>query len=128
MATPVERLQADIDKILEEYADEVARTSEECVKKVAQKGARALRQASPRQSGGYASGWSVQTEKSRTDAVSIIYNKNKPGLPHLLEHGHVTRNGTGRAFGRTPAHEHIAPIEEEIINEFQRTLEGDLSR
>lgn len=128
MGTPVERLQADIQKILEQYVDEVERTSAECVKKVAQKGAKALRSASPRQSGQYASGWSTKTEISRTDAVSIIYNKAKPGLPHLLEHGHVTRNGTGRTFGRTPAHEHIAPIETEIIEEFERTLKGDLSR
>ena len=123
-----EQFQAEIQKILDEYSDEVSRKSEECVRKVANKGAKRLRSSSPSRSGGYASGWSVKTEKGRMDAVSIIHNKKKPGLPHLLEYGHVTRNGTGRTLGRTPAHEHIAPVETQIIEEFQRTLKGDLSR
>ena len=123
-----EQFQVEIQKILNEYSDDVSRKSEECVRKVANKGAQTLRSVSPSRTGGYASGWGVTTEKGRMDAVSIIHNKKKPGLPHLLEHGHVTRNGTGRTLGRTPAHEHIAPVETQIVEEFQRTLEGVLSR
>lgn len=123
-----EQFQTEIQKILDEYSDEVSRKSEECVRKVANKGAKMLRSSSPRITGKYASGWSAKTEKSRiTDVVSIIHNKKKPGLPHLLEYGHVNRNGTGRTFGRTPAHEHIASVETQIIEEFQNTLKGDLS-
>lgn len=125
--TPIERLQSDIGKILEEYTEDVERTSEECVKKVAQKGAKALRNSSPVRSGKYASGWTSRVETSRTESVGIIYNKARPGLAHLLEHGHVSRNGTGRTFGRVPEHVHIAPIEEEIAQEFERLIKVELT-
>ena len=123
--TPIERLQADIDKILEEYADEVGQKSEECVKKVAQKGVKALRNNSPG-SGKYAKGWKYQLETSRLETVATIHN-SKPGLPHLLEHGHVTRNGTNRSYDDTPAHVHIAPVEEELVQYFQKQIKVDLS-
>jgi hypothetical protein len=125
--TPIERLQADIDNILEEYADDVSRKTEECVKKVAQKGALALRRVSPRRSGTYASGWTYKIVKKRLNTEGVIYNSKRPGLAHLLEHGHVTRNGTNRSYDDTPAHVHIAPVEEELITYFQKQIKVDLS-
>jgi hypothetical protein len=44
-----------------------------------------------------------------------------------LEHGHVTRNGTNRSYDDTPAHVHIAPVEEELITYFQKQIKVDLS-
>jgi hypothetical protein len=124
--TPIERLQADMVNILEEYADDVSRKTEECVKKVAQKGAKALRNSSPG-SGDYAKGWTYKVETSRMNTVATLYNK-KPGLPHLLEHGHVTRNGTERVdFADTPAHVHISPVEEEITETFSKQIKIELS-
>ena len=94
-----ETLHNDIMKILDDYVDDVERKSTECVEKVAQKGAKALRNSSPRHTGKYASGWTVKTENTRTGTMATIYNGKTPGLPHLLEHGHVIRNGTGRSYG-----------------------------
>jgi hypothetical protein len=51
----------------------------------------------------------------------IIYNEH-PGLPHLLEYGHVSRNGTGRTYGEVPGHEHIQPVEEEMVRDFERKV------
>ena len=35
----------------------------------------------------------------------------------------MTRNGTGRTFSRTPAHIHVAPVEDEIAREFEKQIE-----
>lgn len=120
-------LRAEINKILSEYADEVDKVSTECVRKVALKGAKELRNTSPKgRSSDYAKGWSAKTEVKRLSASSVIYNKNKPGLAHLLEHGHVTRNGLDRTYPKTPAHVHIEPVETSIAEEFEQTLRRDL--
>ena len=121
-----DKLHDDIMKILEEYSDEVDRASEECIKKVSQKGATALRRVSPKKSGTYAKGWTYKVERRRLYAAAVIYNKNRPGLAHLLEHGHVTRNGTGRTYPKTPAHVHIQPIEDQLISEYQQQIEVTL--
>lgn len=125
----VNQLSSAIAKILNEYADEVERTSDECVRKVAQKGAKAVRATSSSTFNGnkYASGWTYEVRKGRVATEGEIYNKNQPGLAHLLENGHVIRNGTGRTFGQTTARPHIKPVEEQIIADFERTIKADLS-
>lgn len=117
-----DKLHDDIMKILNEYADEVDRKSAECVRKVSQKGALALRRVSPRKSGKYASGWTFKVEQKRLKAVGIIHNAKRPGLAHLLEYGHVISNGTRRVYGDVPAHVHIGPIETQLINDFERQI------
>jgi len=119
---PGEQLAAELSKILEEYADEVERTSAECVRKVARAGAKTLRKVSPRLSGKYAAGWTFKAEVRRLDASAVVYDGKAPGLAHLLEHGHVTRNGTGRTYPRTPAHPHIAKVEEQIARDFEKQI------
>ena len=123
----IDQLSSAIAKILNDYAEDVDKKSDECVKKVAQKGARTLRMVSPRKSGKYAGGWTVKMEKKRMYSEAIIYNKDRPGLAHLLEHGHAIRNGTGRYFGDTKANVHIKPVEEELNNEFEKQIKVSLS-
>ena len=104
----------------------------EVAEKFAKKGAQALRQESREKFGKgrhsfYANGWKSHTERVRSHKYGIrlystIYNNNEPSIAHLLEHGHVTRNGTGRVYGRTPGHEHIAPVEAELVEAFEREV------
>ena len=97
----------------------------EAVTKVAQKGAKAVRGNSAGSFGGsgkYAKGWTYQSEYRRLGSVATIYNKT-PGLPHLLENGHAKRGG-GRVSGRT----HIAPVETEIITEYERAIQEVATR
>ena len=119
----VDNLAAEIQKILEEYKDDIERLNKETVRKVGQKGVQALRSNSGMfgGSGKYASGWSSKVEESRMGAKATLYNAKVPGLPHLLEHGHAKRGG-GRVSGRV----HIAPVEEELEKAFTQELERAL--
>lgn len=77
-------------------------------------------------SGDYRRGWSIRTKREKYGINVLIYNKLKPGLTHLLEKGHVTRNGTGRRFRDTPAHAHIAQAREKaedyLLDELAKRL------
>ena len=122
--TTLEKLHSDIMKILEEYADDVERKSDECVRKVAQKGALALKRESPKKSGDYSRGWTYRLENKRTGCEATLYNADRPGLAHLLEYGHETRNGTGRTYDPTPAYPHIQKVENQIIEDFGRAVKA----
>lgn len=116
------KLQKRINDILKEYADDVDRMSAECVQKTARAGVSALKRNSPKRTGKYAGGWTYRLENKRLKSTATIYNGPRAGLAHLLEHGHVIKNGTGRVYGRTPASPHIEPIEQEICDAFGRDI------
>ena len=126
--TPLERFSDDIAGILEEYADDVRGNLEDIVRAIGKKGAKAVKAQASASVGGmkYASGWTSQVETTRLGSAATIYNKAQPGLAHLLEHGHVSRNGTGRTFDPVPGRAHIAPVEKELVEEFQKELEKAL--
>jgi len=117
--TPIDRLQAEVSAILEEYGDEVAENLDEITKEVGKKGAKALRSSSKGSFGGsgkYARGWTYEVEESRLGTTVTLYNRT-PGLPHLLENGHAKRGG-----GRVPGRSHIAPVEAELIESFEKEV------
>lgn len=119
---PVDRLAAEIEKILTEYGDEVEENVEEATKRVTKAGAKAVRGNARGSFGGtgkYASGWTSKFETGRLSSQGIIYNGDLPGLPHLLEHGHANRGG-----GRTPGRVHIAPVEQQIIKDFEKAVKA----
>lgn len=118
----LEGLADAIAEVLEEYETEVERGTKEAVQKVAKAGVKTLKATSPKKTGGYAKGWTAEVKEGRLGAEAKIYNAAKPGLPHLLEHGHVTKNGTGRTFAPTPAKEHIEPVETEISEAFENMI------
>lgn len=115
-----DKFASAIQDILQDYLEEEMITVDEAVKKVAKAGAKQLRAKSKQTFGGtgkYAKGWTSTTETGRRSAQGYIYNKDLPGLPHLLENGHANRGG-----GRTPGREHIAVIEQQIIEQFEGEL------
>lgn len=127
--TPIDKLKEAAAKILSEYGEAVGANCAEVAEKLAKKGAQTLKAVSREKfgNGDYAKGWAVDTKKTsrQLDWTSTIYNKS-PGLPHLLEYGHVTRNGTGRVYPRTPAHEHIKPVEDELIQTYESEVKAKL--
>lgn len=121
--TPIERLQADVSAILEEYGEEVAEHLDEVTKDIGKKGAKALRSSSSGSFGGsgkYARGWTYEVEEGRLGTTVTIYNRT-PGLPHLLENGHAKRGG-----GRVPGRSHIAPVEAELIDAYEKEVASRL--
>lgn len=115
-----DRLGEEIDKILTQYGEEVEANIDIIRKKVAQKGAAAIRNEAKDKFGGtgkYAKGWTVTEESKPHYKTAIIYNKSVPGLTHLLEFGHALIIG-GRNVGKVEGREHIGPVEEEICNQY----------
>ena len=120
----IDKLSAEVDKILEKYGNDVQENLGNIVKDITKKGARTLQGESSSAFGGtgkYAAGWTSQAETGRVSAQGTIYNGRLPGLPHLLEHGHANRGG-----GRTPGRVHIAPVEEQLIKEFESKVKSKL--
>lgn len=119
---PLDRLATELAEILQDYDGDVTEGTAEAVQKAAKTAQQALRSTSPKgATGDYARSWRVEVEKSRMATSATVYS-TKPGLPHLLEFGHVSRNGTGRTFGAVPAHPHIEPVEKQVVEDFEKAI------
>lgn len=121
-------LQGEIQKMLEKYGEEVLEIVEEEAPKAAKEAAKKLNAkksfaAGSHASGKYAKGWTTMTESQRTGVSATVYNAKYPGLAHLLENGHATRNGTGRSYPATPAYPHIGDVNEETQQDFVDAIE-----
>lgn len=117
-----DNLSQAIAEILDEYGDDVAKNIDAVNRQVAKKGVQALRSASSVFNGTkYKNGWAVDFHTTRYIQTAHIWNKKVPGLPHLLENGHLLRNGR-RSTGRV----HIKPIEEQLTREYLSQLEHKL--
>lgn len=111
-------------RILKGYGEDVKRNVDAITKRMGQAGARALRKKSGevlKGTGEYAKGWTYAHRQTRRYSKTTVFNDHY-SLPHLLEHGHVTRNGTGRTYGETPGHEHIRPVAEDMVNTFEKEV------
>lgn len=117
-ATPHDQLAAAINGILNEYAEEVTITMKDAVKKVTNEGVKALKKESAAKfgRGPYSQSWRSVYDSDRLSSQGTIYS-TKPGLPHLLENGHMLRNG--RFW---PGKPHISTIEEQIVEDFEKEV------
>ena len=121
---PADKLTQEVEKILNKYQEDVQGNLNEIVKDMSKQGAKTLRSQAKTTFGGtgaYAKGWTSTVETGRVSAQGTIYNKDVPGLPHLLEHGHANRGG-----GRTPGRVHIATVEQALIKEFEQKVKSKL--
>lgn len=72
--------------------------------------------------GKYRKGWSVKSGSRFMGVESkIVHNKPKYQLTHLLEYGHVNRDGS-----RTRAFPHIAKVETESAKNFEKKVRSKL--
>lgn len=121
----IENLNEAIQDILEEYADDIDFKNKETIKEVSKAGSKALQNLSKSTFGGngdYAKGWTYKIEEKRLYAKVIIHNKSEYRLAHLLENGHLVRNGTGRVkSGKktfVQGKPHISTIEQKLIEDY----------
>lgn len=127
MANKVQPLdfEKELKKILLDYGDEAQEKAMEVLPEVAKASASKLKQSSPRgkgkNSGKYASSWTTVTQ-DRGKTVRV-YNKKYYRLTHLLEHGHLNRDGS-----RTKAQPHIAPAEETAGSQLEQKIKEAIER
>lgn len=123
----VDNLRSAIDEILEDYAGDIYENLDEITQRIGKKGVEALKNTSKENFAGkkYASGWGMTVEKNRLYTSIIIHNKKQAGLTHLLENGHVKANGSGR-YGFWEGIEHILPVEEELVYEYESEVSQSL--
>ena len=123
--TPVDKLASTLSGILEEYSDGIQQNLDIITRKMGQKGATALRQQSKvtfkLHTGDYAKGWKYAYRQTRRANGVTIYNDHY-SLPHLLEHGHLIRNGTKRVYGTVEGRPHIKPIADELVSTYEQEV------
>lgn len=123
-----DELQKAVMDYLENYKEDIDEDVIETVDEITKKARDELKQTSPRgkgtRSNPYYKGWAIKLNKKRSGVYhKVIWNKTNYQLTHLLEFGHVTRNG-----GRTKAIPHIRPIEQKYNVEFVDKLEKKIRR
>ena len=106
----------DVETILNDYSNDIYKGIRKASIEIADKGAKTLKQTSPKRTGKYKKGWRVKTYDGAYDTMTVIYNATNWQLTHLLEHSHLTRNGRTK----TKPKEHIYPVEQECIKEFEK--------
>jgi predicted dehydrogenase len=119
-----------VDKYLQDYNADVIEAMTESADEVSKEAVKRLRANARAEfgNGKYAKGWARRLEKGRLRVSATVYGKSGTyQIAHLLEHGHATRNGTGRVYPDTPAHPHIAEVndwaQDEVVNRMVDKLE-----
>lgn len=115
-----------IDAIIAEYGEAVYDVMQDSVKQVTDEATEKLRAVNHWRndgSGAYAGGWENEAVlTSRINQKMVVFNGPHYRLTHLLENGHVIRNGTQRSFGKTDAFPHISPVNDWASNELPQLV------
>ena len=111
------QLSAEILKELSNYTDDVSEAVYESVGEIAKGAKKKLRAIKSVQGSRvwdeYPAGWTIKSVKGRNFREEKVWNEKHYRLTHLLENGHVIKNGTGRTYGNTRKFEHIGPVNDE---------------
>ena len=103
---------------LENYADTTADGVKAAVKKASNTVKKEISAGAPVLSGRYAKSWRTKTTRESSTALEVtVYSPTRYMLAHLLEHGHAKRGG-----GRVAARVHIAPAEQDGIEELETEI------
>ena len=71
--------------------------------------------------GDYAKSWTYEIKKVKGDYEGVVLNKDYYRLTHLLENGHLIKNGVG-TYGYTSPKPHTKPSFEGIKNKFIESM------
>jgi len=124
---PTESVSVQMGKILDQYSEKVQQVTNNAIDSVSKESANKIRNNSPVKTGSYAKGWAVKKSTKGKIRGAIVHNKTDYQLTHLLENGHVIRNGVG-TYGRAPAIKHIAPVEAWAVDELPEEIERNLRK
>ena len=112
-------LSTQINQVLGKYEATVNDKVKELVDETTKEAVKELKSTGPKRTGAYKKSWSSTNIKTGARSkTNTIHNKKKYQLTHLLEKGHVGRDGK-----RVRAIPHIVPVEEKIIKQFEEKVE-----
>lgn len=114
----IDNFDQAVEKILQEYGDDITADLSEITERIGKEGVKMMRSSASvfNRTGKYKKSWKAKVEHGRLESVVVLYS-TLPGLPHLLEYGHAKRNG-----GRVEGKEHIKPVEEKLIEQFDQKV------
>ena len=123
-------LSSTIGALLKEYGEDLYNVVNESVKEVTDEATdklKAVNHWANEGSGKYAGSWTNdEVRKTRVSQKMVVHNEQHYRLTHLLEKGHVIKNGTQRTFGKTGKYPHIAPVNdwanEELPKRFKQKV------
>lgn len=99
-----------VETLLSRALTEVSKEEDEilfkCMSKAMRKAKKDVIAGSPVNKGEYKKGWTVRTKRLKYGFDGVIYNKDKPGLTHLLNNGHQVANQYG-SYRRQDGDNHI---------------------
>lgn len=126
----------DFDKaimdVLSQYGEQVNEVMGESIDSVSKQAVEKLQSVQTfapngNPTGAYSASWKAEEVKTgRLSQKRVIHNQEHYRLTHLLEKGHVLKNGTGRTFGRVPAYPHIGDVNEYVAQELPKEIERRL--
>lgn len=124
----------DFSRILaqkcKEYTDDVKQEVADGLEKIGKETLEEVKNASPVyagkskkiKKGAYKKGWTISKTQAKGETQIVIHNK-KYYLVHLLENGHVLRDGTGRICGEVQPKKHVEPAENHANEKVDALLE-----
>ena len=116
-------LSSQLNDVLQLYKDDVLSEVKSICKEESDDLVNTLKNTSPKRTGKYAKSWTAQDQSdSSLSASFIVYNKRYQ-LTHLLENGHLNRDGS-----RTEAIPHIAPAVAEVETSVLERIQEAVSR
>lgn len=110
---------------LETYTEEVERKVATAVIYAGNEGAKDLRATTDKGVNTwkvYPKGWTTENKRRKGKQTSEIHNKTKYRLTHLLENGHVIKNGTGRTYGEVKPYPHIADVDTKTVDLLEKKI------
>ena len=126
-------LSAAIKQVLTEYGEDVYKVLDEAVQDTVKQSTDKLKAvnswANTVSGSPYSADWAhddLQVDRVRVKRV--VYNDGHARLTHLLEKGHVSKNGTGRTFGDVQAYPHIKGVNDWAVEELPKLIEDKLNR
>jgi hypothetical protein len=116
--TTINNLDEAIADILEDYSTAITNTVNEQTEKAANQLKKDISADAPVRTGKQKKSWRVTKKKiAGIDLLAIVHSTDYRKV-HLLENGHLTRNGVTR----TKPMRYISKNEEKIIEQYQRDV------
>lgn len=107
---------------LREYSELADDAMKKAVRKTANSVKKEISENAPKDTGRYSKSWTAKKTKENSHTLEMtVHSKNRYQIAHLLENGHVKRNG-----GRVPGKPHIAPAEENGAELLQSLIRKEL--